>query len=111
MSALTIAVVVLPLGGAIGVAQDAAAVQRGEALYVEERCALCHSVGDTGNQRGPLDDVGERLTRAELERWMIDPDGMTDEVGSTRQPAMPDYTDLSQDDLSAMISYLQTLTP
>ena len=37
-------------------AQDAK-VARGEKLFADQKCALCHSIGDKGNKKGPLDSV------------------------------------------------------
>ena len=42
-------------------AQDEAQVERGVTVYADQRCALCHSVADVGNKKGPLDGVGDRL--------------------------------------------------
>ena len=91
-------------------AQDAAQIERGREVYVEERCRICHSIGDDGNSRGPLDGVGSRLSAEDLELWMIDPDTIAERTNSTRRPAMPAYPELSEDDLAAIVAYMLSLT-
>jgi len=42
--------------------------------YFQQVCIACHSVGGTGGMVGPaLDGVGNRLSAAELDRWLADP--------------------------------------
>ena len=43
-------------------AQDAKA--KGAQLFADQKCTLCHSIGDKGNKKGPLDDVGSKLSAA-----------------------------------------------
>jgi mono/diheme cytochrome c family protein len=51
------------VGTATAAAANDANVSRGEKLYVDSKCSLCHSVGSKGN---PLDEVGSRLSAAEV---------------------------------------------
>lgn len=39
---------------AIAAAQDGKIAQ-GKKLFADQKCVLCHSVGDKGNKKGPLD--------------------------------------------------------
>ncbi len=42
--------------------------------YFSTVCIACHSVADNGGTVGPaLDGVGNRMTSAELDRWLSDP--------------------------------------
>ncbi len=42
--------------------------------YFGKVCIACHSVGGSGGSVGPaLDGVGNRLSAAELDRWLADP--------------------------------------
>ena len=77
----------------VGPSASAAAqdIALGVKVYDEERCALCHSIGDDGNKKGPLDGVGSRLSAEDIERWMLVPKEMTEETGATRRPFMPAY--------------------
>jgi mono/diheme cytochrome c family protein len=90
-----------PAGG-----QDLAA--GGAKVYADRRCALCHSIAGKGNVKGPLDEVGSRLTSEELRLWIVDAKGMTAKTKAPRKPEMPSYA-LPAADLDALVSYLATL--
>jgi cytochrome c2 len=86
-------------------AQDAA---KGQKLFTDLKCGLCHSVGDTGNKKGPLDDVGSRLSADEIQMWITDSKTMTAKTKATRKPAMKSYT-LPKEDVDALVAYMVTL--
>jgi mono/diheme cytochrome c family protein len=88
-------------------AQDAR-VARGMQVYTDQKCAVCHSVGEKGNKKGPLDSVGARLTAADLRAWIVDAKGMTAKTKAPRKPEMKNY-DLPKDDLDALVAYMATL--
>jgi mono/diheme cytochrome c family protein len=88
-------------------AQDAK-VTKGQQVYTDQKCSLCHSIGDKGNKKGPLDGVGSKLTAAEIREWMTDAKGMTVKMKATRKPDMKAYS-LSKDDLDALVVYMQSL--
>jgi mono/diheme cytochrome c family protein len=88
-------------------AQDAA-VAKGHAVYAAQKCALCHSIGDTGNKKGPLDGVGSKLTAADIRLWMTDAKAMTAKTNSTRKPEMKSYA-LPKDDLDVLVAYMVSL--
>ena len=67
-------------------AQDARAA-KGAQVYADQKCALCHSIGDKGNN---------------------DAKGMTAKAKAPRTPAMKNY-DLPKDDLDALVAYMATL--
>jgi mono/diheme cytochrome c family protein len=90
------------------VAQDAR-VERGQKLYVSEKCGVCHSIAGKGNVRGALDDVGTRLTAEELRLWLVAAEEMTAKTKSTRKPLMRSYPKLAKDDVDALVAYMQTL--
>lgn len=90
-------------------AQTAAAVERGLKVYAAEKCAVCHSIGDKGNKRGPLDDVGTRLTSDELRAWLVSAPEMATKTKAQRKPLMKSYTHLPKEDLDAMVAYMATL--
>jgi mono/diheme cytochrome c family protein len=81
----------------------------GEKLYVEQKCAMCHSVAAKGNAKGPLDDVGSRLSADELRQWIVDAPGMTAKTKSTRKPLMRSYPKLTTEQVDALVAYMQTL--
>jgi mono/diheme cytochrome c family protein len=94
------------LGAASAAAQDAKA--RGEKVYADQKCSLCHSIGGKGNAKGPLDDVGSKLSADEIRAWITDAKGMTAKTKSTRKPEMKSYT-LPKEDVDALVAYLSTL--
>jgi mono/diheme cytochrome c family protein len=88
-------------------AQDAKVVQ-GEKVFADQKCTLCHSVGDKGNKKGPLDNVASQLKPDEIREWIVDAKGMTAKTKPTRKPDMKAYT-LPKDDVDALVAYLSTL--
>ncbi len=87
-------------------AQDA---KHGEKVYVDQKCSMCHSIAGKGNAKGPLDDVGTRLSEEEIRQWLINPRAMEQKLKTTRKPVMPAYTKLSAEDLKSLVSYLASL--
>ena len=88
-------------------AQDAKVVQ-GEKLFADQKCTLCHSVGDKGNKKGSLDGVATKLKADDIRQWLVDAKGMTAKTKATRKPEMKAYT-LGKDDVDALVAYLSTL--
>ena len=97
---------------ATAAAQDAnaqeAKVALGEKVYAAQKCATCHSIGTKGNKKGPLDDVGSKLTADELREWVVDAKGMTTKTKAPRKPEMKSYK-LPKEDLDALVAYMMTL--
>jgi mono/diheme cytochrome c family protein len=87
-------------------AQDAA---RGEKVYMEQKCSVCHSVAGAGNKKGPLDDVGSKLSATEIRQWITAAPDMAAKAKADRKPVMKAYTTLAKDDLDSLVAYLQTL--
>jgi len=99
----------LVLGGGLAAtafAQSPAA--RGEAVYAEQKCSMCHSIADKGNKKGPLDGIGSTLSEADLRAWITDAKGMTAKTKATRKPEMKAFN-LAKGDVDALVAYLQTL--
>jgi mono/diheme cytochrome c family protein len=88
-------------------AQDTA---KGAQVYADQKCGTCHSIAGKGNAKGPLDDVGTKLTAAEIREWIVDPVGMTAKSNAPRKPVMPaKYGSVAKDDLDALVAYLASL--
>jgi mono/diheme cytochrome c family protein len=85
-------------------AQDAKA--KGEKVYTDQKCSLCHSIGGHGNAKGPLDEVGTKLSADEIRGWITDAKGMTAKTKAPRKPEMKQYT-LPKDDVDALVVFLQ----
>ena len=91
----------------VAFAQDAN-VAKGEKLFVDQKCTLCHSIGDKGNKKGPLDGVATKLKADEIHSWITDAKGMTAKTKATRKPEMKAYA-LPKEDADALTAYLLTL--
>lgn len=87
-------------------AQDLKA--KGEALFVDQKCTLCHSIAGKGNVKGPLDEVGTKDSPADIRAWISDANAMTAKTGATRKPAMKQFS-LEKGDVDALVAYLTTL--
>lgn len=88
-------------------AQDAA---KGAKVYADQKCATCHSIAGKGNAKGALDDVGSKLSAAEIREWIVDPAAATAKAKATRKPAMPaKYASLPKADVDALVAYLASL--
>lgn len=103
-----LAVAVVAGLAAPAVAQDAKLVERGMKVYADQKCGVCHSIAGKGNAKGPLDDVGSRLTADEIRMWMIDPAAMTAKTKAARKPPMKAYK-MSTEDLDALVAYMLSL--
>src|ERR1700682_3895775 len=88
-----------------GMAQDAKA---GEPVYVDQKCSVCHSIGGKGNVKGPLDDVGSRLSPDDIRAWLMDAKAMTVKTKAARKPEMKAYT-LTKDEVDGLVAYLMTM--
>lgn len=76
--------------------------RQGALVFQVKQCRNCHSLGDTGGQRGPaLDSVAVRLTQDQLIRQVIQGGGN-----------MPAYgNNLSPSETTALVAFLETLHP
>jgi mono/diheme cytochrome c family protein len=81
----------------------------GMKVYEQQKCSMCHSIGDKGNKKGPLDDVGSKLSADEIRQWMVNPKEMTEKTKSERKPPMKAYPDLKKEELDALVAYMQSL--
>jgi mono/diheme cytochrome c family protein len=88
-------------------AQDAK-VTKGQQLFTDQKCTLCHSIGDKGNKKGPLDGVASKLSPDEIRSWITDAKGMIARTKPTRKPEMKAF-DLPKEDVDALVAYLVTL--
>lgn len=100
----------LMAGQAIEAGQaGAAAAAAGEKVFAAQKCIICHSLSGKGNKNGPLDDVGHKLTAADIRAWIVNPAEMGKKANATRKPPMKSFAALPAADLDALVAYLQTL--
>ena len=105
-------IVAMLLGMVLIAAGDVAAqgaVERGQKIYAAEKCGVCHSIGGTGNKRGPLDEVGSKLSADETRQWIVNAAEMTARTKATRKPVMKSYAHLPKEDVDGLVAYMQTL--
>lgn len=105
LTALGIVLVAVPSA----LAQNKAQTDRGAKVYADSKCSVCHSIGDQGNKKGPLDEVASKLNADEIRQWIVTPKEMTEKTKAERKPLMKAYANLPGQDLDALIVYLQTL--
>jgi mono/diheme cytochrome c family protein len=79
------------------------ALQRqGALVFQAKQCRNCHSIGESGGQRGPaLDSVAVRLTADQLIRQVIQGGGNMPAYGKNLSPA----------ETTALVAFLETLHP
>jgi mono/diheme cytochrome c family protein len=92
---------------AAAAAQDAK-VTKGQQIFTDQKCTLCHSIGDKGNKKGALDGVASKLSADEIRSWITDAKGMTAKTKAARKPEMKAYA-LPKDDVDALVAYMATL--
>ena len=81
----------------------------GEKVFAAQKCTICHSIGAQGNKKGPLDNVGAKLSADEIRMWITQAPVMAAKVKAERKPAMKAFTALSKEEVDALVAYLQTL--
>ena len=89
----------------VAAAQDA---KKGELLFVDQKCTLCHSIAGKGNAKGPLDGVGAKLKADEIRAWLVDTKAMTAKTKAERKPEMKVYT-LATEEVDALVAYISAL--
>ena len=108
MSIRSIVLAVVLLGALAPAVRAQGDAKKGEALFTEQKCNLCHAIGGKGNAKGPLDSVGAKLKPEEIRLWLVDTKAMTAKSKSERKPEMKVYT-LEKDDVDSLVAYLSTL--
>ncbi|MEW5805780.1 MAG: cytochrome c [Acidobacteriota bacterium] len=77
----------------------------GAALFKENNCFACHRLQEVGGNVGPtLDDVGSRLSLEKIKQQIRTPESLNPNT------AMPGYTNLSDEDLQALATFISQQT-
>ena len=98
----------LLIGAGVSPAAAQDAVAKGEAVFVAQKCGLCHSVAGKGNPKGPMEEAVSKLSTADLRLWITDAKGMTAKTKAERKPAMKEFT-LPKEDVDALVAYLTSI--
>lgn len=87
--------------------------QEGRAVFEENGCIGCHAIGGTGTAAGPtLTNFADRTvvagylehTPENIEKWIRDTESVK------QRNNMPSFPDMSDEDMSALIEYLNSLS-
>jgi mono/diheme cytochrome c family protein len=92
----------------VALAQDALA-QKGQQVFTDQKCSICHSVAGKGNAKGSLDHVASKWKADEIRQWITTSKEMAAKHEATRKPPMKDFAGLPKGDVDALVVYLQTL--
>lgn len=77
--------------------------KKGEVLFVQKTCSVCHGAGGKGGQVGPdLSQVKLRKNRQELITWLHDPAAVKPEA---KMPKLK----LTDQEINELVDYLQSL--
>jgi len=90
-------------------ALPAALVEAGRAVYEAEGCAGCHAIAGEGNPRLPLDGIGSRRDAAALRDWILATGAVEADLGTRAARVKQGYRALSNDELEALVVYMQSL--
>ena len=84
--------------------------EKGMQVFRAQKCTQCHSIAGVGNKKGALDEIGSKLTAAQIREWIVDPEGMRvkSQPPSTRKPPMKKVK-IPADDLDALVGFLAGL--
>jgi mono/diheme cytochrome c family protein len=107
--ALAVAAGSAPALRAAAPTQDKGQIEHGMKVYADQKCSVCHAIAGKGNAKGPLDDVGSRLTADQIREWMVNPAEMTKKTKAERKPFMRAYPNLPKADLDALVAYMLSL--
>jgi mono/diheme cytochrome c family protein len=102
-----ICLAILGVAGAASAAARDASVE-GQKVFTGQKCALCHSIAGKGNAKGPLDEVGSKLSADDIRAWITDAKGMTAKTKATRKPEMKAYA-LPKEDVDELVEYLSAM--
>jgi cytochrome c2 len=115
--AVTVAVAVLA-AGTVTAAQspDPKAAALGRRLYATYKCDKCHTIAGRGTKKknGELDDVGNKLTAAEIRSWLTTPADMEAKLqnppkGTDAMSNALKTKGIQPGEINDLVAYLQTL--
>ncbi len=86
----------------------AQSLDKGAAVFVAQKCSLCHALDGKGNAKGPLDAVGAKLKAEDIRQWIVTPADMAAKSKAERKPAMKAYATMPKEDLDALVAFLSS---
>jgi cytochrome c2 len=95
---------------------DPKLASQGKKLYETYKCDKCHTINGRGTKKknGELDDVGGKLSAAELTKWLTDTKTMEAKLdnppkGTDAMSNALKNKGIEPDEVTAIVAYLQTL--
>jgi putative heme-binding domain-containing protein len=83
--------------------EEKALVEKGQKLYTEKKCSICHKIDGVGGKIGPdLSDVGNRRDAEWIKRFLKAPKSVNPET------KMPPFKG-TDEELEPLVSYLMSL--
>ena len=78
-------------------------IERGQRIFEEKRCGMCHRIGGSETRFGPdLLDIGARRNGVWMKKYLKDPAGTV--PGAKMLPVKA-----TEEDLSSLVAYLLSL--
>lgn len=84
-------------------------VAKGEKLFADNKCSMCHAVAGKGNAKHPLDGMGKKLAAADIKLWLTDPKAAEAKAGVKAMPPMKSFATLPAEDIDALVAYVLSL--
>jgi len=82
---------------------DPLKIDKGQKVYTDKHCSMCHSIAGKGNPKTPLDDVGSKMSSDALKKYITNPKSVKADSKMLAYPTLP------AEDLDALVAYLKTL--
>lgn len=107
---ISIAITAVALASAGSASAQDPKAEKGMQVFVAQKCTTCHSIAGKGSKKGPLDEVGSKLTAEEIKQWIVDPIGTAAKTTPPpkRKPAMK-KKDIPAGDVDALVTLLSAL--
>ncbi len=81
---------------------------RGQTIFREQNCSLCHALGGSGNPRYPLDGAGAKLSEEDIRHGILGTGPFAERVAGPVARRKERFRDLPDDDLAALTAYLSS---
>ena len=103
------AIVVALMTAGVASAQDQGQIERGQKVYADQKCSICHLIAGQGNKNGPLAGVGSKLSADAIRQWIVASPEMAAKAKAERKPPMKPFTALPKEELDALVAYIGSL--
>lgn len=96
-------IAMVPMGNRVNAESDSSLVAKGEKVYAEKKCAMCHAInGKGGKNGGDLTGVGAKRDADWLKQFTRAPKSL---LPNAKMPAFQG----SQEELDAVVAYMVSL--